>query len=74
MVSVSIRVEGMSCGHCVGAVRKALTSVDGVAVERVDVGSATVTYDPANTSFDAITDAVEHAGYSVTGETSKRDS
>jgi copper chaperone len=74
MASMKIGVEGMSCGHCVGAVRKALGSVDGVTVEQVEVGSATVTFDPAKTSFDEITGAVEDAGYSVTGETSNRQS
>jgi copper chaperone len=74
MVSMRIGVEGMSCGHCVGAVRKALGSVDGVTVDQVEVGSATVTYDPAKTSLDSIAAAVEDAGYSVTGEHTGRGS
>ena len=68
MVSMKIGIEGMSCGHCVGAVRKALTEVDGVIVEQVAVGSATVTYDPAKTSLDAVSKAVEKAGYAVIAE------
>ena len=68
MVSMKIEIEGMSCGHCVGAVRKALGQVDGVIVEEVAVGSATVTYDPGKTSVDAVSKAVEKAGYAVVGE------
>ena len=68
MVSMQIGIEGMSCGHCVGAVRKALAEVDGMIVEEVDVGSATVTYDPERTSVHAVSKAVEMAGYAVVGE------
>ena len=68
MVSLKIEIEGMSCGHCVGAVQRALGEVDGVIVEEVAVGSATVTYDPAKTSVDAVSKAVEKAGYAVVGE------
>ena len=68
MVSLKIEIEGMSCGHCVGAVQRALGEVDGVIVEEVTVGSATVTYDPAKTSVDAVSKAVEKAGYAVVGE------
>jgi copper chaperone len=68
MVSMKIEIEGMSCGHCVGAVRKALGQVDGVIVEEVTVGSATVTYDAEKTSVDAVSKAVEKAGYAVVGE------
>ena len=68
MVSMKIGIEGMSCGRCTSAVRKALGEVDGVIVEEVAVGSATVTYDPAKTSVDAVSKAVEKAGYAVVGE------
>lgn len=53
----------MSCGHRVGAVTKALRSVDGVEVDDVKVGSATVSYDPTVTSPAQIADAVGNAGY-----------
>ncbi len=65
MERVTINVEGMSCGHCVHAVTRALKSVNGVTVENVAVGSATVSYDPADASVDQITRAVEDAGYEV---------
>ena len=66
MNRMTIQIDGMSCGHCVGQVTKALKGVDGVQVEQVKIGSATVAYDPAATSEDRITQAVEDQGYAVT--------
>lgn len=40
-----IVLEGMSCGHCVAAARDALESVDGVSVEKIEVGRALITTD-----------------------------
>ena len=65
MTKLNIAVSGMSCQHCVRAVRTALESVPGVHVERVDVGKAEVTYDEATTTLASITDAIADAGYSA---------
>ena len=63
--AVSLAIDGMSCGHCVAAVRDALTAVPGLAVERVTVGAATVVPDAANAErvVDAALAAVADAGY-----------
>ena len=71
MDRITINISGMSCGHCVGAVKKALESVDGVDVEQVGVGTATVSYDPTATSPARIAEAIEDEGYAVV-ETSKK--
>jgi copper chaperone CopZ len=67
MERMTIAIEGMSCGHCVRAVTEALQDLDGVRVESVALGTATVAYDPAATPADrvraAVTDAIEDAGY-----------
>ena len=60
-----MRIHGMSCGHCVSAVKNALTGLEGVKVERVEVGQAAVSYDPAVTTPDRIAKAVEGEGYPV---------
>ncbi len=60
-----IHIEGMSCGHCVSAVREALEAVEGVEVEHVEIGAATIRYDPAATDRARLHDAVEDAGYTV---------
>lgn len=65
MNRTTLKIDGMSCGHCVMSVRKALEGLDGVTVENVAVGSATVAYDPAVTTVAQITDAVDDAGYSA---------
>jgi copper chaperone CopZ len=59
----TLPIGGMSCTHCVRAVHAALADLPGAHVERVDVGSATVRYDPARTSPAAIAEAVRDAGY-----------
>jgi copper chaperone len=63
MERVTVSIAGMSCGHCVHTVTKALKSLDGVTVEKVSIGSATVSYDPSVTTVEQITRAVDEAGY-----------
>lgn len=66
MERVTMQIEGMSCGHCVRAVRVALEEAPGVvAVERVEVGTATVTFDPGTTASERLEEAVRDAGYEV---------
>jgi copper chaperone CopZ len=59
----TIRIRGMSCGGCVRDVQRALGQLPGVRVERVEVGRATVSFDPALSSREDIADAVRGAGY-----------
>lgn len=59
----TITIEGMSCHHCVAAVREALSALPGVTVDAVTVGSARISYDPDITPLDAIRTAIEDAGY-----------
>lgn len=65
MTRTSLRIDGMSCGHCVASVRKALERLDGVTVQHVAIGSATVEYDPTLASPVKIAEAVSDAGYSA---------
>ena len=67
MDRINLKISGMTCGHCVSAVDKALKSIDGVTVENVAVGSATVSYDPTAVTEARIAEVVEDEGYSVTG-------
>jgi copper chaperone len=63
MERLTMKVGGMSCGHCVQAVSKALKDLEGVTIENVGIGSATVSYDPGATSAEQIARAVQDAGY-----------
>jgi copper chaperone CopZ len=65
MDRITMNIDGMSCGHCIRAVTRALDSVDGVEVEQVDLGTATVRYDPETASPERLAEAVEHEGYRV---------
>ena len=62
---IDLTIEGMTCDHCVRAVRGRLEKTDGVAVERVVVGSATVRIDPAHVTLDDLQDAVSDEGYTA---------
>jgi len=35
----TIKIEGMSCNHCVMAVTKALSGIDGIGNVKVDIAS-----------------------------------
>ncbi|MGQ0642679.1 MAG: heavy-metal-associated domain-containing protein [Gemmatimonadaceae bacterium] len=63
MQELRFDIDGMSCGHCIAAVRKALSAVPGVTVSDVRIGSATVVVDPAQTSVGSLIDAVQDVGY-----------
>jgi copper chaperone CopZ len=65
MERVNLTIEGMSCDHCVRAVRGRLERTEGVKVDEVKVGSATVEYDPAKTNIDEIEDAIADEGYTA---------
>ena len=65
MSKMTMTIGGMTCGHCVGAVSGALKSLEGVDVERVSVGKATLEYDAAKLSPSQIAQAVEEEGYTV---------
>ena len=65
MERAELSIDGMSCGHCVGRVKKALEGVSGVFVENAAVGKAHVSFDPAKTNRDEVADAVTKAGYAA---------
>ncbi len=65
MERIALKIEGMSCGHCVNAVGQALKGLEGVQVEQVEIGSAVVSYDPAVVKPEAIEAAVVEEGYTV---------
>ena len=65
METLTLHIDGMSCGHCVGQVTKALTQLDGVQVNTVRVGEAQVAYNRALVTPSDIARAVTEAGYEV---------
>ncbi len=65
--TVTLAVEGMTCGSCRRHVESALERVPGVKEAAVDLahGTATVDYDPTEVAPAALTEAVRDAGYAV---------
>lgn len=61
----TIKIQGMSCGHCVAAVRSVLDDLPGVQVEDVAMGSAQIRYDPSTITHEQINDAIDAEGYAV---------
>lgn len=66
MKNQTITISGMTCGHCVMSVRKELGKIDGVKIDAVKIGSAAVTVDETKVTEQALQQAIEEAGYSVT--------
>lgn len=66
MRTTTLAIAGMSCGHCVAAVRAALAQVPGIEVREVEVGRAVVAAEPGVATAGDLIDAVEHAGYTAT--------
>ncbi|MDP4175938.1 MAG: cation transporter [Bacteroidota bacterium] len=64
MKSEKISIKGMSCGHCVMAVKRGLSKLP-VVVKDVQVGSAEVEYDESKVSRQTIVETIEDSGYSV---------
>jgi copper chaperone len=66
MKTIDLTIEGMSCGHCVMAVKKELSKLNGLTVESVEVGKARIQIDEAAVPLERIAKAVEEAGYRLT--------
>jgi len=63
MVTTEIAISGISCGGCVSSVRRVLVKLPGVAHAQVQVGAASVRYDPALTNDAALLGAITLAGF-----------
>ena len=61
-----LHIDGMSCGHCLNAVNRALAEMPGVEVDTVNIGRAEVRYDVARVSRGQLEAAVADAGYRAT--------
>ena len=64
-IEVVLKVDGMTCGHCVQHVTSALKGLKGVKKVNVSLekGSATVVLDQGGATREELIKAVEEAGY-----------
>lgn len=67
MKSILLKVEGMSCSHCVNAVTKAVSALAGVSGVNVSLAEKTVSVDYSDdqVSLESIKEAIEEEGYDV---------
>ena len=65
MAVKEIKIQGMTCDHCVMSVRKELEKVPHLQVKDVAIGTATVVYDETDVSSAQIAAAIEEAGYNA---------
>ncbi len=65
MTNLTLKVEGMSCQHCVKTVKEALLSNEGVNKADVNLedNKAFVEYDSDKVSKDVLIKAVNDSGY-----------
>jgi copper chaperone CopZ len=67
MAETTLKIEGMSCQHCVMNVKKVLDTVQGITSSEVSIGSAKVVYREPEANEDTIREAIQKAGYKVAG-------
>jgi copper chaperone CopZ len=66
MLQATLHIEGMSCGHCLNAVNRALSAVPGVRIDAIRIGRAEVSYDESTIVPSQLEAAVAEAGYRAT--------
>jgi copper chaperone CopZ len=63
MKELTLKIEGMTCNHCVMHVKKELEKMEGVNVKEVKIGSAEIEYNENITKPDDFFAVIEEAGY-----------
>ncbi len=64
MNELGYKINGMSCGHCVMAVKKELSKLNLESVE-VEIGSVKVKFDESKIETSAVENAIREAGYEI---------
>ncbi len=65
MSTTSYTVEGMTCEHCVNAVRTEVGGIDGIHDVQVDLRTGTVTVTGDQPPVDLVHAAIAEAGFRV---------
>ncbi len=73
MRPATLHIEGMSCGHCLNAVSRALSLLPGVQINAIRIGRADVTYDETTTSPSQLEAAVLEAGFVAKTQEEQRE-
>lgn len=67
MQNVTLKVQGMSCGHCVNSIEGSVGQLEGVSQVSVKLDDAQVevTFNESQVSLDKIKETIEDQGYEV---------
>lgn len=67
MTTKTFNISGITCGGCTASVQKALQAVDGVQSISVSLENqqAVISFDEAIVSVQALSEAIEDAGFDV---------
>lgn len=65
MADITIKVEGMTCQHCVMRIKKALDNLNGVKESDVEIGLVKINYDAGKVKKEDIEKAITETGYKV---------
>ena len=68
---IELSVQGMTCGHCVSAVTRAVKTVDPEADIQVDLGTGRVRVE-GRSSAEALGKAIADAGYPAAAATAPK--
>ena len=71
MRDLHIEIVGMTCEHCVRAVRNRLSTTAGITVKDVKVGAVDLQIDDTRATMDDIEDAISDEGYTVDSVTAR---
>ncbi len=67
MMEQEFKISGMTCHHCVMAVKRELGKIPALEVKDVKIGAVQVAYDESKVDPGRIREAVAEAGYTIVG-------
>ncbi|GLO65062.1 copper chaperone CopZ [Oceanobacillus kimchii] len=67
MTEKTLKVQGMSCGHCISSIEESVGQLAGIKTVKVHLedGNVDVTFDPEKVDLKDITEIIENQGYDV---------
>ncbi|WP_434778647.1 heavy-metal-associated domain-containing protein [Neisseria sp. Ec49-e6-T10] len=67
MENTTLKITGMTCGHCVAAVKRTLDQIDGVQNTEVSLtpSEAKISFDPNKTNINTLINAITEEGYAA---------
>jgi len=67
MTNVTLKVQGMSCGHCVNSIEKALKEIGAQGKVDLEGGTVAVQFEEGKLTLASVKEAIEEQGYEIAG-------